>query len=68
MKKILSIEGMMCMHCVKSVENALKEKTKEVTVSLENKQAILIDSEFQDEELTAIINDLGFEVTGIRNE
>lgn len=66
--KTIRIDGMMCDHCKKRVETALKEKTKEVEVSLENKCAILKDSSLTDEEITNIINNLGFEVLGIDNE
>lgn len=66
--KTIRIDGMMCDHCKKRVETALKEKAKEVEVSLENKCAILKDSSLTDEEITNIINNLGFEVLGIDNE
>ena len=66
--KTIRIDGMMCDHCKKRVETALKEKEKEVEVSLENKCAILKDSSLTDEEITNIINNLGFEVLGIDNE
>ena len=66
--KTIRIDGMMCDHCKKRVETALKEKAKEVEVSLENKCAILKDSTLTNEEITNIINDLGFEVLGIDNE
>lgn len=66
--KTIRIDGMMCDHCKKRVETALKEKAKEVEVSLENKCAILKDSTLSNEEITNIINGLGFEVLGIDNE
>ena len=66
--KTIRIDGMMCDHCKKRVETALKEKAKEVEVSLENKCAILKESTLSNEEITNIINDLGFEVLGIDNE
>ena len=66
--KTIRIEGMMCDHCKKRVETALKEKAKEVEVSLENKCAILKESTLSNEEITNIINGLGFEVLGIDNE
>ena len=42
-KVVLSIEGMMCKHCVKHVEDALKgvSGVNQVEVSLENKNAIV---------------------------
>ena len=41
MKKVLSIEGMMCGHCQAHVEKALKamDGVTSVEVSLENKNA-----------------------------
>ena len=66
--KTIRIDGMMCDHCKKRVETALKEKAKEVEVSLENKCAILKESTLSNEEITNIINGLGFEVLGIDNE
>lgn len=41
MEKVLNIEGMVCMNCVKHVDKALREiqGIREVSVSLENKSA-----------------------------
>ena len=43
MTTTISIEGMMCAHCQAHVEKALKEVAgvTEVTVSLENKNAVV---------------------------
>lgn len=66
MKKIVSIEGMMCEHCKKRVLTALGNEN--VTVSLEEKVAILTNPEITDEKIIEKINELGFEVVGIKNE
>ena len=66
MKKTISIEGMMCMHCTKTVEKALAatEGVTAVQVSLEDKQAV-VEGSATDEALTAAITEAGYEVTGI---
>lgn len=69
MKKIISIEGMSCGHCVKHVENALGEieGIKAINVSLEAKEAVIeMDREVLDEDIKAAIEDWGYEVTGIK--
>ncbi|HBK67759.1 MAG TPA: heavy metal transport/detoxification protein [Firmicutes bacterium] len=66
MKKKILIEGMTCQHCVKHVEEALKELAgvQSVTVDLPGKVATLkLSQEVADEKLKAIIEDLGYEVT-----
>ena len=68
MIKTILIEGMMCDHCRKRVEAALKEKAETVSVSLEDKKAVLANSKLTDNEITDVINNLGFEVLGIENE
>lgn len=67
MTKTISIEGMMCPHCVKHVTDALN-KLEGVTaaVSLENKNAVCeITGSVTDEQLKAAVTDAGYEVTGI---
>ena len=66
MKKIVRIEGMMCMHCVAHAKKALEalEGIGEVEVSLENKQAVLT-GEVSDEAIRAAVAEAGYEVTGI---
>lgn len=66
MKKTVKIEGMMCMHCVKAVEKALSavEGVTAVSVSLEDKQAVVEGSAAEDA-LKAAVVDAGYEVTGI---
>ncbi|MDO5388763.1 MAG: heavy metal translocating P-type ATPase [Clostridia bacterium] len=66
MKKI-SIEGMMCGHCVAHVEKALKsvEGVTEVKVSLENKCAE-VSGDVSDDALKKAVEDAGYEVKGIK--
>ena len=65
MKKTVNIEGMMCKHCVKRVEDALKDLGVNATVSLENSNAIINDTAITDEQIIETITELGYEVTGI---
>ena len=66
MEKVISIEGMMCQHCVAHVTKALTEVSgvESVNVSLENKNATVTGSA-DDAALTAAVVDAGYEVTGI---
>ncbi len=65
MQKTLIIEGMMCQHCVAHVTKALQGVTgvKEVSVSLEDKRAVVVAEETIEEEvLIAAVVDAGYEV------
>ncbi|MFR1309288.1 MAG: heavy metal translocating P-type ATPase [Gallintestinimicrobium sp.] len=66
MKKTIKIEGMMCQHCVKAATKALEgvAGVTAVTVSLEDKQAV-VEGSATDEALAAAIVDAGYEVKGI---
>ena len=66
MKKTIKIEGMMCQHCVKAATKALEgvAGVTAVTVSLEDKQAV-VEGTATDEALAAAIVDAGYEVKGI---
>lgn len=68
MKKTVTIEGMMCMHCVKAVEKSLNgvEGVTGVTVNLDEKQAV-VEGEASEEALKAAVEDAGYEVTAIHN-
>lgn len=69
MKKVLTIEGMMCGHCTAHVEKALKEidGVSEVVVSLENKSAeVTLSKDISDEIFKNIISEEGYEVTSIK--
>ena len=67
METILSIEGMMCKHCVAHVEKALSgvAGVEAVAVSLENNNAVVTGSADPDA-LTAAVVEAGYEVTGIQ--
>ena len=63
MTTTISIEGMMCGHCQARVEKALKEVpgVTEVTVSLENKNAV-VTGDASVEALKQAVVDAGYEV------
>lgn len=67
MTTTISIEGMMCAHCQAHVEKALKEVAgvTEVTVSLENKNAV-VTGEASVEALKQAVVDAGYEVTDVK--
>lgn len=67
MTTTLSIEGMMCGHCQARVEKALKEVAgvTEVTVSLENKNAV-VTGEASVDVLKQAVVDAGYEVTDVK--
>ncbi|WP_073026092.1 heavy-metal-associated domain-containing protein [Lutispora thermophila] len=68
MKKKMNIEGMSCGHCVKHVEEALKEISgvAKVEVSLEGKYAIVeLNGDIEDFKLKEAVEDAGYDVTGI---
>jgi len=68
MTKKVFIEGMSCMHCVKHVEEALKELqgVSSVKVSLEGKVAdIELSADVADEKIKAAVEDAGYEATKI---
>jgi copper chaperone CopZ len=69
MQKKLLIDGMSCGHCVNHLKTALMEDIKGVQVievNLDGKYAIV---EMEDmvikEELSSVIEELGFELKGI---
>ena len=69
MKKTLTIEGMMCMHCVKHVTDALNavEGVEKTDVNLKKKRAVVtLNAEVADETLRAAVKEAGYEVTDIR--
>jgi copper chaperone len=67
MKKIITIEGMACNHCVMAVKNALNkiEGVSQVDVELENKKAVVEGEALKDEILKEIIEEAGYEVVEI---
>ena len=59
MEKVISIEGMACMHCVKHVQ--------EVTVDLEGKSAtVSVDGSVTDEALKSAVDGAGYEALSVR--
>ncbi len=68
MKKVITVEGMMCGHCTGRVQKALEsiEGVAGVTMSLEDKTAAVeLTAEVADETLKAAVEEAGYEVTGI---
>lgn len=65
MKKKISIEGMMCEHCVAHVKEALEGLgASGVEVSLEGGYAVC-DTDKPDSDIKSAIEDEGYDVTGI---
>lgn len=70
MKKVIQIEGMMCAHCVKHVQDALAAVpgVAGIEVSLEGKNAVVTaGTEVTDAALSAAVKDAGYEVMGIED-
>lgn len=68
MKKVITVEGMMCGHCTGRVQKALEgiEGVASVTMSLEDKTAsVELAAEVADDVLKAAVEEAGYEVTGI---
>jgi len=68
MKKVITVEGMMCGHCTGRVQKVLEavEGVASVEMSLENKTATVeLSAEVADEVLTGVITEAGYEVVGI---
>lgn len=68
-KKIVSIEGMSCNHCVMSVKKAVKsvDEQIDVNVSLENKNATLeSEKEIDYSKIRKVIEEAGFKVLEIK--
>ncbi len=66
MKKKMFIEGMMCNHCKKRVEDALTglEGVNLLEVNVEENYA-LVDTEVDHSVLKETIEDIGYDVTNI---
>ncbi len=68
-KKTVIIKGMMCMHCVAHVTDALKkiEGVKEVEVDLKEEKAVVVsDEKIADDKIIAAVTDAGYEVAEIK--
>jgi copper ion binding protein len=73
MKKIiLKIGGMSCQHCVKAVENALRQLpgVQSVQVELENQRAVIDgdESQFVLQDAEKAITDQGYDFLGVENK
>ena len=70
MEKKLLIEGMSCNHCVNHVKTALTEDIKGIDVkevNLDGKYALVDRADgVNEDELKALIADLGFELKAIQ--
>lgn len=67
-KKVITIEGMMCEHCKAKVEKSLLEldNVTKVKVSLKDKTATIYSSvNIPDEDIIDTINKLDYKVTSI---
>ena len=65
MQKVLKIEGMMCMHCVAHVKEALEgvKGVKSVEVSLDKGEAVLeLDKEVKDKVFVKAVEKAGYKV------
>lgn len=70
-RKIVTIEGMMCNHCKNKVESSLKEleNVTKVKVNLANKKAeIYSNAVISDEDIKKTITNLGYHVTSIEGK
>lgn len=68
MKKIVSIDGMCCEHCAKRVEEKLATAKNVVSVDVKLKKKIAVirsREEVSNDEITSLITDAGYAVTGI---
>ncbi len=68
MQKVISIEGMMCGHCTGRVESALNELdgVKVIETSVEKKHAIVEVENATDAVIKEAIEDVGYDVVGIK--
>ncbi len=69
MEKVINIEGMACMHCVKHVQEALAAVpgVQTANVDLESKTAtVSVDGSVSDEALKAAVDGAGYQAVSIR--
>ena len=69
MKKTLTVEGMMCMHCVQHVTDALSavDGVEKAEVNLKKKHAVVtLGADVSDDALRAAVKEAGYEVTDIK--
>ena len=68
MKKVLTVNGMMCAHCKANVEKALNalDGVASAEVNLEEKTATVeLNSQLSDETLSQAVTDAGYEVVSV---
>jgi Cu2+-exporting ATPase len=68
MKKVITVEGMMCQHCVAHVTKALQgiDGVNGVEVNLKKKTATVeLSKEIENDAFVAAITDAGYEVKKI---
>ena len=71
MEKLLTVKGMMCMHCVEHVSKALEavDGVASVEVNLKKKTAdVRLSRDVADEILQKAVADAGYEVTSVKNK
>ena len=71
MKKKIYIEGMVCDHCKKSVEETLKKLSEitEVKVDLNRKMAeVELRTSMDDRKIKEAIEEIGYDVRKIEND
>lgn len=68
MEKVLTVEGMTCMHCVMAVKNAVGALigVKKVDVDLETKKVNVEGEGLKDNLITEAIEEAGYEVVEIK--
>ena len=69
MKKVVTVDGMMCMHCVAHVKDALSkvEGVSDVVVSLDEKTATLNCTEnVTDQMLSDAVTNAGYTVISVK--
>ena len=70
-KKIISVEGMHCMHCAASVEKAIEalDGVKAAKVNLDKKTCTAkLSGDVADETIISTVKEAGFEVIGIETK
>lgn len=67
MKKVLSIEGMSCGHCVVHVREALESVAgvAKADVDLGKRQAVVEGPSLDDAAMKAAVSEAGYEITAI---
>ena len=68
-QKIIKVDGMHCEYCAKRIKKALetKKEIKKIKIDLKKKEVILTYTNSLDEqEIKNLIEDLGYQVTEIK--